>query len=512
MTIHKKPPLEDANLDRATSTPMTGSIPFGTLFWIAARPLLRLFTCVACGYAITRVGCFSASAARGAGQVVLNITLPSLIFSRAASVLNVENDAALGPLLVIAAIYMAIGFALSLSIKQFFWVPHRFRYGIIVAGGWASIGDMTVSVILDIMASFPFDGEHDQDLAVAYSGVFYIIFYITLFTCGRELVKIDFTGPDIDDGEVKQLRRAKRCELLVGCLCCAKGLLDMPSSENDAEAGQQYDLEARKVDAYSDLMTSKSLLPQISSLEDSQAVSALALSPTLHYDMSGRRDLTIGVELHIIPPSTENSSTNQPRPVMQYMSEFLRCLSSPVFSSVVVSLIVSRISVLKALFIPNVSGTNIPPAPDGQPPLAFIMDAATFLGGANAPLGLIILGSALARMSIPRRRWTSLPLGAIGAFAVGKQLLMPIFGILICEGFTRIGFIDPEDKVFRFVILSYHSIVSCLPISLTQVILTQACSDTSTTEHIFAFLLPQYILMIGVMTVLMAYTLNLLFG
>jgi predicted permease len=49
----------------------------------------------------------------------------------------------LGPLIVIAIIYMAIGFALSLFIKQFFWVPYRFRYGILVAGGWASSCDIS---------------------------------------------------------------------------------------------------------------------------------------------------------------------------------------------------------------------------------------------------------------------------------------------------------------------------------------------------------------------------------
>ncbi|KAG1722787.1 auxin efflux carrier [Suillus paluster] len=490
---------------------MTGSIPFGTLLWVAARPLLRLFICVACGYGITKADCFSANAARGAGQVVLNITLPSMIFSRAASVLNAENDKALGPLFVIAIIYMAMGFALSLSIKKFFWVPHRFRYGVIVAGGWAGIGDITNSVITDMMASFPFDGEHDQDLAVAYSSAFFLIFYISLFTFGRKLIEMDFTGPDIDDREVQQLRWAKRCELLAGFLRHVKCLLGVPSSENDAEAGGKYDLEARKVDVYSDLMTDKSLPPQILSLEDSQAVSALASSPTVQHDMlSGRPNLAICDELHIIPPSTENSSANQPRPVMQYTSRFLNYLLSPVFSSMVVSLIVSRISVLKALFIPNVSGTNIPPAPDGQPPLAFIMDAATLLGDANSPLGMIILGSALARMSIPRRRWTSLPFGAITALAVGKQLIMPAFGILICDGFTRTGFIDPEDKVFRFVCI----FVSCLPISSTQFLLMQACSDsdTSTTEHLVAFLLAQYILMFWVTTMLMAFTINLLFG
>lgn len=72
--------------------------------------------------------------------------------------------------------------------------------------------------MLDIMASLPFGGVHDQDLAVAYVGAFCVIFYVsfawillykaelhhklTIFMCGRTLIERDFIGPDLDDGEV----------------------------------------------------------------------------------------------------------------------------------------------------------------------------------------------------------------------------------------------------------------------------------------------------------------------
>ncbi|KAG2117557.1 hypothetical protein BD769DRAFT_1484543 [Suillus cothurnatus] len=423
----------------------------------------------------------------------------------------------LGPLIVIAIIYMTIGFALSLFIKQFFWVPYRFRYGIFVAGGWASSCDITMSVMTDIMASFPFDGVHDQNLAVTYVSAFCVIFYVsfawpflynaelrhklTIFLCGRNLIERDFIGPDIDDEEVHGPCRTERWKPFVFFSRRARFV-------SSSAPGGKYDLER---DGHDDQMSSKDLSLQLSSLEHSQAVFPLASSNIMrHGILLGRCDETqssTDAGPHIIPASTENSSPNQPHPAMRYVN-FLGRLSSPVLLSAVVSLIVSRISVVKALFIPNVPGTNIPPAPDGQPPLAFVVDTAAFLGAANSPIGLIILGSALARMGVPRGRWTSLPLGAIGALAVGKQLIMPVLGILICEGFIRIGFINAEDKVLRFVCI----FASCLPIASTQVILTQACSDTNTTDHLAAFLLPQLILMSGVMTILMAFTLNLLFG
>ncbi|KAG2130706.1 auxin efflux carrier [Suillus clintonianus] len=417
-------------------------IPFGTLLWVAARPILRLFMCVAGGYGITRAGYFPAIATRGAVQIVLNVTLPSLIFSRASSALNAENDVALGPLFVIAIIYMAMGFLLSLFIKKFFWVPSQFRYGLIVAGCWASNCDITISVMTDIMASLPFDGTHDQDLAVAYIGAFCVIFYLTLFMFGRDLIEKDFTGTDVQ-GPCRDKRWEKR----------------VSSSTDDEEAGKNYDLEASTMDAY--VMSSKDLPPQLSSLQHSQTVSE-ASSTIVHHDMPSDRfdemQSSKDAEIHITPASIPNSSANRSRPFMQFV-KFLSSLLSPVLLSLIISIMVSRISALKALFIPGVSGTNIPLAPDGQPLLAFIMDAATFLGAANSPIGLIILGSALARISIPRGRWTSLPLGAIGALAVCKQLIMPVLGVLICKGFSQTGFIGVDDKVLKFLrIMFTHSV------------------------------------------------------
>ena len=48
--------------------------------------------------------------------------------------------------MLIALLYEAIGILSAWIIKQFFWVPHQFRYGILVAGGWANVGDIRESM------------------------------------------------------------------------------------------------------------------------------------------------------------------------------------------------------------------------------------------------------------------------------------------------------------------------------------------------------------------------------
>jgi predicted permease len=132
---------------------------------------------------------------------------------------------------------------------------------------------------------------------------------------------------------------------------------------------------------------------------------------------------------------------------------FLRSLMNPPSLAIVISFIIATIPPLKALFVSGAPGTHIPSAPDGQPPLALFMKTAQFIGGASVPMGLIALGSALARLSIPRNQWSSLPLGAIGSLAIGRLVVMPVLGIIICQQFTHIGLIDSSNNVLRFVCL-----------------------------------------------------------
>lgn len=127
---------------------------------------------------------------------------------------------------------------------------------------------------------------------------------------------------------------------------------------------------------------------------------------------------------------------------------FLQNLLTVPTMAVVSSFVIAVVQPLKGLFVLLPSS---PHAPDGQPPLAFILDAATFLGGASVPLGLICLGSALARLNVPRNEWRALPLGSIMCLAFGRMVLQPVLGVLIVRGLTHVNIISPDDKVLQFV-------------------------------------------------------------
>ncbi|KAG2755100.1 hypothetical protein P692DRAFT_20649253, partial [Suillus brevipes Sb2] len=201
------------------------SIVIGTLLWISVQPLIRLqasfsklplhfflicchffrFLCIGCGFGITKVGLLPVMAARGLGQIIINVTTPNLMFSTIVPSFDSSNVTELGLLVIIALIYMLIGITLSWIIKQLFWVPSRFRHGIIVAGGWANTADIPISVTLSVMASESFNGTDDENLAVGYIACFLLVFYVTLFALGgHRCVMMDFDGPDLENDQVKE--------------------------------------------------------------------------------------------------------------------------------------------------------------------------------------------------------------------------------------------------------------------------------------------------------------------
>ncbi|KIJ64052.1 hypothetical protein HYDPIDRAFT_112578 [Hydnomerulius pinastri MD-312] len=466
-------------------------IPAGTLIWVSVQPLIRLFLCVSCGFAITKAGLLPLAAARGAGQILLNVTLPSLMFSKIVPAFNSSNISALGPLIFVGLLYEAIGIAIAWITTQFFWVPHRFRYGILVAGGWGNVGDIPTSVVMSITASAPFNGTEDENLAVAYIAAFILVFFITLFVFGGiKWIPMDFDGPDVEDEEVRERLRMKQKK--IGVALERSIILLKGQHHSKYSSAEEVTYDAEKVSSTADRAV-------LSSRPSDDPISAR--TTIVQHDHPPAQ----GLDETKVEPAIPKGLRHR---IYRQAWNLLQTLLNPCSISILGSFIISVVPVLKALFVPGVPGVNIAPAPDGQPPLAIIMNTATFIGAASVPLGLMTLGSALARLQLPGGRWSALPLGAIGSLAIGRMVIMPVLGVLICQGLTNIGMIDANNNVLRFVCI----FLSCLPTATTQVYLTQVYSGTGSAEHISAFLIPQYILMFGTMTALTAYTLHLLYG
>lgn len=493
----------------------------GQLLWASFRPLIRLVLCASSGFILTKTDNFPAVAARGAAQIMLNIALPCLMFSKIVSAFSSDHISALGPLVLVAVLYEVIGIIIAWCVKQVFWVPHRFRYGILVAGGWGNVGDIPTSVVMSITAVAPFGGASDQTLSVAYLSVFLLVFFLSLFPLGGvQWVAMDYVGPDIETEDIKMAIQIRRKTFLHGCLRTLSKIVCQKRSQNGQDDNEKdvdrptepRDLMFRKSEVYC-----PSITPMREVLVHDDSITVVPTETDFRspsWTKSSTPADTQFTELLPSPTIHKHTSSVTPAPrhrfttILTHVRTFLKLLFSPPSIAILLGFAIALIPPLKALFV-AVPSVHMPTAPDGLPPLAFFFDTTTFIGGASVPLGLISLGSSLARLIFPRNReaWRALPIGSIAGVAAGRMIIMPVLGVLIVQGLVRGGVIPREDKVLQFVCI----FCSCLPTATTQVFLTQVYSGTGTTEHLSAFLIPQYALMFFSMTGLTAYTLRLLF-
>lgn len=105
---------------------------------LGARRYLTIFF----GYAFSRRDVFPQAAARGASTVVLDLALPALIFSSIVPAFTSENISAIGPLALLAVVYILIGLLGGMVIREVCYVPRNFWQGIVIASGlsnWSSL-------------------------------------------------------------------------------------------------------------------------------------------------------------------------------------------------------------------------------------------------------------------------------------------------------------------------------------------------------------------------------------
>jgi hypothetical protein len=321
---------------------------------------------------------------------------------------------------------------------------------------------------------------------------------------------MDYGGPEVEDNDVRETLRLKKKDLvngawqrpisnLVHAFGCGRKEPSDPeeqvSNDTTSEVKKEYPdhsvvaprlsyqrtaSQGKQVLFYRDDATTVAATDIVSPINSPEVRPSSPAPTVIQVDTLQQLPSPQGVILHNTLPQRSRTQHYRHRIINTTLS-FFQSLMTPPSISILVSFIISLVPTLKALFVPGVPGIHIHPAPDGLPPLSFVIDATSFIGAASVPMGLICLGSALARLKVPRGQWGQLPLGAIGALAVGKMLIIPVLGLLICEGLTNVGVIDKNDKVLRFVCMSVSKLIklrhadlvfrffSCLPTATTQV-------------------------------------------
>ena len=276
------------------------------------------------------------------------------------------------------------------------------------------------------------------------------VFKITLFPLGGFLlVAKDFEGPDVPSEVLREQMYLRRRRMVRSAAILLKRLVRLSQHPNAREIS-----EVEKGGEVEKKNTTFSIgsVGKVGDL-DQNTITGTTITPTLTIGFNDN-----GSEYS----SSATLLTTDRHDLISRLRHFLRQLLKPCTIVIILSFVVSLVDPLKALFIPPSSTFQPhfrPVGPDGQPPLAFIFDTATFIGEACVPLGLICLGSALTSLNL--RSGEPFPKCAIASLALGKMVVIPIIGVAITRGFVHVGFMNRDDKVLQFVCMCVVSSLTC---------------------------------------------------
>lgn len=186
---------------------------------------------------------------------------------------------------------------------------------------------------------------------------------------------------------------------------------------------------------------------------------------------------------------------------LHYVIFFLENFKKPNSIALVLSLCLALIPWTKALFTNNGTVT-LPNAPDKQPALSFILMYAEYLGYPCVPLGLLLIGSVLARLEfsgIPKGFWKS----AV-CHTLFRLCILPIIGAAFVTKLKNIGWLT--DKMAMFVC----SLEFALPSATVQIYLTAGAMrpgvKTCSPLNCFGlYLILQYFVLIVSMPIVVCY-------
>ncbi|EGV66602.1 auxin efflux carrier [Yamadazyma tenuis ATCC 10573] len=194
--------------------------------------------------------------------------------------------------------------------------------------------------------------------------------------------------------------------------------------------------------------------------------------------------------------------------VRQRLYSILKNTLAPVSISLILALAVAMAPPLKALFVS--SAFSIPDAPDGLPPLSFLLDTASYMGQASVPLGLLLLGATISRLDLK-----GMPKGfykTVLGIVLFRLVLLPMVGVGLVAGLNRAGWYD-GNKLIRFIsVLEFG-----LPNATALVYFTAFYTDPNSEDHIqmdclAAALISQYAVLFITLPFLVSFTIKVTLG
>ncbi|KAF3925123.1 hypothetical protein ABW20_dc0100287 [Dactylellina cionopaga] len=285
---------------------------------------------------------------------------------------------------------------------------------------WSNNADLVIGIISTLAQTKPFGGPTDYEKGVSYASIFAVFTFLTLYSMGGiQMIQRDFTAPSsLEDDET-----GKKKDNPSGA-----SVERSRASQASASASQHHEPPDYE--------------------EKDQVRTTAALVPSTSLDVN-------------VPPQINDEGRTRGQKVWARVKLFITIPAMTLLSALVIAIV----PYLRALFVPT-TGVTMPSAPDGRPPLDFVVQFASYGGQLSPVMGIAMLGAALSRIRVrhlPDGFWMS-----IAATCILKLIVGPILGILWIQGLKHTTLINNDQKMMQLVI----AITGGMPAATSQVYIT----------------------------------------
>lgn len=546
------------------------TVELGPVIYSSVKPIFKIYIIIGMGFWLAKRNILSVSTTRDISDTLVRCILPCLIFNKVVTYLESSDIKNVGIIFFIGTLLFFTGFVFTYLLSILARLPKRWLGGLLSVGLFPNISDLPIAYMQTLSNGGLVFTEQQGDKGVAYIIIFLACMALFQFTLGLyELIEWDFR-PNIKDDEDKATEKSTEKSFSdnesIDNLSQNNPTKDTKNEKNVTHIplrlhdipGNEMSMDEVSISSSIENETFQPPPPTELGVDTSQTASNL-FHHRLSHRVSQRRasvndsigEVLLQVrskDLRLMKTQDMNDVINEyseydsmrlseAKPVMSVSTDvggagiitimsnsneqllmkqrvktrlklMAKNLISPVSATLIASIAISMSPPLKALFVK--SHFHLPNAPDGNPPLSFIIDTTSYVGNASVPFGLLLLGATISRLEVktmPKGFWKT----AIGITLI-RLVILPIFGVGVVAGINKAGWYD-GDSLLRFIcVLEYG-----LPSATSLVYFTAFYTDPNSTDHLqmdclAVALIAQYCLLFVSLPFLVTFTIKVSLG
>ena len=510
-----------------------GDLPLGEVIYTAVKPIFKIYLIIGVGFYLARKNILTVETSKNISTIAIRVLIPCLTFQKIVTNINNRLIHEIATIVIIGYFMMFSQALLVFVVGVLAGCPRNWWGGLILCGLLPNISDLPIAYLQTMETANIFQ---NVDLGVSFVMIYMGLQLILQFTLGSyKLIEYDFKV----DLKMKikkeiQLEEGKLCR-------GSTPLEDTSSTSHTCHSKVQSNLENRQrqnshnqsdIDELddNDIHSIDSLMQGDSNFSEQGPrriqVGAIILK---HLTNDTGAALTkhaskVSVPNNILDNERKGMEPEGINDIVRVYSKYPAMLDSEKIESIiqneeheknmgywrtvkhfckttdwksgfwsmmevwkdsfqqpasvvlVISVVVAMVPWLQALFIESPQ-VHLPNAPDKQPPLSFIMDFAGYIGSAQVPFGLLLLGGTIGRLkvdSIPKKLWR-VPIAVMGL----RLFIFPIIGCAFNSKIHADGLFYNQDILYFLSNINF-----CLPPATSLLYITAFYTPDDGENHI----------------------------